>query len=105
MSYNNPTSKRIYNGTGHCCDNPGSNNCNDECDNDFTFCLRRSGDSECTYGRYDTGLVAMDDDTLTFGNNTIGENTVPNPLIFNGTEWPCVNVRLCSIVLYSLCVI
>ena len=83
-------------------DNTGS--CKDKCDNDFTFCLRRSGDSECTYGRHETGLVAVNDDTLTFGN-TIGENNVPNPLIFNGTEWPSVNVRLCCIMLYSLCVV
>ena len=68
------------------------------------ICSRRSGDSGCTYGTYETGLVAMDDDTLTFGS-IIGENTVPNPLIFNGTEWPSVNVRLCCIVLYSLCFI
>ena len=103
LSYNNPNSTRS---NGQCCDgmmrdNTGS--CKDKCDNDFIFCLRGSSDSVCTYGSYETGLVAMDD-TLIFGN-TIGENTVPNPLIFNGTEWPSVNVRLCCIVLYSLCVI
>ena len=75
-------------------DNTGS--CTNKCDNDFTFCLRRSSDSECTYDKHETGLIAFD--TLTFGN-TIG---APNPLIFNGTEWPSVNVRLCCIVLYSL---
>ena len=51
------------------------------------FCLRRTGSPFCIYGRYQTGLVAANDDSLTFGD-TIGSNNIPNPLIFNGTEWP-----------------
>ena len=85
MSYNNPTSRRS---TDQCCDGGGTGGCNNECDNAFDFCLRRTGPSIpfCIYGRYQTGLVAENDDSLTFGD-TIGSN-IRNPLIFNGTEWP-----------------
>ena len=61
--------------------------CSNKCDNEFEFCLLRPGDSECTYGSYLTGVVAFNNDSLTFGD-TIGSNNIPNPLIFNGTQWP-----------------
>ena len=82
MSYNNPNSTRS---TSQCCD--GTGGCNDECDNAFEFCLTRLHSLSCIYGRYRTGLVAANDDSLTFGD-TIGSNNISNPLIYNGTEWP-----------------
>ena len=79
LTYNNPTSRRS---STLCCDS----GCGD-CDNDFDFCLRGTGSSNCIYGSYRTGLVAENDDSLTFGD-IIGINSISNPLIFNGTEPP-----------------
>ena len=84
MSYNNPTSRR---NNGQCCDGGGTTRCNNECDNAFVFCLTRPGAEFCGYGYYQTGLVAENNDSLTFGD-TIGSNNIPNPLIFSGTQWP-----------------
>ena len=88
--YSNPFSSRYQKSlnTILCCDPSGSPSCSsDPCDNSFIFCLRKPNTHGCQYGRYETGLVAANDDSLTFGD-TIGSNNVPNPLIFNGTEWP-----------------
>ena len=79
--YSNPTSQRS---DGTCCDTGGSSNCSNPCDNVFHFCLRPNGSSPCSYGRYDTDLVAGGDN-LTFTNGT---SAVPNPLLFNGIQWP-----------------
>ena len=84
MSYNNPTSRQF---TSQCCDSFGGPPCHDQCDNVFEFCLRRPGNPSCIYGSYQTGLIAANDDSLTFGD-TIGSNNISNPLIFNGTQWP-----------------
>lgn len=88
-SYVNPTSKTRF---GSCCDtdeNLFDNVCTNPCDNLFTFCLRPTPSSAgCQYGLYRTGTVPGGD-TLTFTlNNVIGENSVPNPLTFNGAQWP-----------------
>ena len=81
---------------GECCD-IGFFTC-DECDNQFVFCLRESSTSNdgnpdnCPLGRYSTEKIGGD--SFTFGSPIA--NGVPNPMTFNGTEWPvskvCVHV-------------
>ena len=74
----------------------------DPCDNSFRFCLSVVGSSGCQYGDRYTGLVAQDNDMLTFGD-TISAN-VSNPLIFNGTIWP-TNVSTCyTVYILSYCI-
>ena len=71
---------------------------NDPCDSRFRFCYSETVDreeaaaifavrpEEAAIGcQFATGLVAMDDDNITFPSN--GKNT-RNPLTFTGDVWP-----------------
>ena len=61
-----------------------------ECENQFVFCLRESSTSNdgnpnnCPLGRYSTGEIGGD--SFTFSSPIA--NGVPNPMTFNGNEWP-----------------
>ena len=81
---------------GTCCDKTGSSSCDPfwctfcECDNRFTFCLRRFGANRdrnvqnCPLGSYSTGEIG--DDGFSFGSSQIASG-VSNPMIFRGDIW------------------
>ena len=74
-----------------CCDESGYGPCLDECDNQFTFCLRPAWypqwSEECPLGSYSTGLLPGDRVHYDFGRDL--EENIPNPLVFTGTgDWP-----------------
>lgn len=77
-----------------CCDGPiKGEDCTNECDNFFTFCLQKlaeTGIKSCSYGHYTTNEVGGDN--LSFEIGTTIDNTTPNPLVFTGNDWPD-NVR------------
>ena len=87
LRYRNNASRSVQNG-GCCDDSPDVNGCSDECNNFFTFCLQNYGAvglDSCIYGRYDTGALGGNNIVFRRGNISSG---VPNPLVFNGNEWP-----------------
>ena len=93
-NYQNPSHMRAQ--SNDLCDGE-----HDPCDNRFRFCYSDTVDQAEAIGilnvrpeeavigcQFATGLVAMDNDNITFPSNGIfGENT-RNPLTFTGDVWP-----------------
>lgn len=83
--FRNPTGRTTI---GICCDF----DCSDGCDNRFVFCLRSSGsvstsESNCTLGRYRTGVIAGNDEVFLRGVLDPTQD-ITNPLNFTGPLWP-----------------
>lgn len=109
QSYQNPSHMRAQ--SNDCCDG----GCNDPCDNRFRFCYSDSIDvtehigilevrpEEAVIGcQFASGLVAADNDNITFQSGRIfGENT-RNPLTFQGDIWPVSIVVASAIKAWSM---
>ena len=89
VRYLNPTHRLE---SGRCCDmDHGVRDCVDHCDNSLHFCLSSPSERvSCSLGEIQTGLLySPDSDAVNFstGGVLIAES-VQNPLVFTGAEWP-----------------
>ena len=71
ISYSNPESQDC---NGDSCDVLG------ECDNEFDFCVRTIGSSQCLVT---LSSDEISDDSLTFTNDELNELAISNPLRFS----------------------
>ena len=86
-----------------CCDGDGNSTddvCMNECETFFNFCMQPFGtvmQSVCPFGRYTTDVILGDD--IMFQPNVELSPGIPNPMIFNGIEWPTVSAMYTSSVI------
>ena len=111
QTYHNPTHMRAQ--SNDCCDS----NCN-PCDNRFRFCFTDSttdvemasvlqAQAETVLTKVDcpvaTGLVAMDNDNITFASSKIFGDNTRNPLTFQGDVWPVCIIIIDTQLYVSTC--
>lgn len=85
---------------GFCCDISNSQSeCQDDCDNRFIFCLRRTGSGglSCPSNSTTYQTSNTSPDFVIFSSGVDIDDGVPNPLIFTGERWPVRNssIRHC----------
>ncbi|KAL5464144.1 hypothetical protein EMCRGX_G033111 [Ephydatia muelleri] len=87
QSYTNPISRNAYD---MCCSPSDQDDCRNECNNAFLFCVREGGHQrdlqDCPLGTWWTSRIGGDAISFVPGQNI--DNGVPNPLVVTGESWP-----------------
>ena len=104
IRYHNPSHRLAPN--ERCCDSDlGLTQCVDHCDNSLHFCISPPGhgQGDCSLGQLSTGPLIVKDparsDDVPFGSGEYIADSVKNPLVFTGQEWPVsslVAIHTCS---------